>query len=164
MLPLQPLLHIISDKEIIFGHLAAYDVEPFVVGAADDAALQDIMLGQVEVVDFHGDNGTLVGGEIIVVGQESKAVGAYVVQFALDNGSTVRKRNGAGIGNIQTRVLAAIVNLGTGLNVNGKVVGKLLYRMYDFCSIPAVQHIAYGYLQFTFGNIGDVGSFGEGNR
>ena len=77
------------------------------------------MLGQVEVVDFHGDNGTLVGGKIIVVGQESKAVGAYVVQFALDNGSTVRKRNGAGIGNIQTRVLAAVVNFWAGISVNG---------------------------------------------
>ena len=99
------------------------------------------MLGQVEVVDFHGDNGTLVGGKIIVVGQESKAVGAYVVQLALDDGSAVCKRNGAGIGNIQTRVLAAVVNLGTGFNVNGKVVGKLLCRMYDFRGIPTVQHV-----------------------
>ena len=72
----QPFLHIIPDVEIIAGHLAAYDVESFVVGAADDAALDDVVLGQVEVVDFYGDNGTLVGGEIIVVGQESKAVGA----------------------------------------------------------------------------------------
>ncbi len=118
-------------REIILGHLAAYDVEPLVIGAADDTALEDIVLGQVEVVDFHGDNSTLVGSKIIVVSQESKAVGAYVVQLALNDGSTVRKRNGAGIGNIQTRVFA--------LGRDSMLIVKWLESSFAVCTIFAVS-------------------------
>ena len=71
---LQPTLHIIPDKEIISRHLAADDVKPLIIRAADNTSFQYVVLWQIEVMNLHADIYVFVCCEISVMCQECKAV------------------------------------------------------------------------------------------
>lgn len=147
---LQPTLHIIPDKEIISRHLAADDVKPLIIRAADNTSFQYVMLRQIKVVNFHTDVDAFMGSKEVVMCQERKAVCTQVIQFNFDGCRSIGKCDRAGIGDVQTRVFPAAVNLRTGFNLNREVGSRFLRGMDNLSRIPAVKHVADSYLQLTF--------------
>ena len=71
---LQPTLHIIPNKEIISRHLAADDVKPLIIRAADNTSFQYVMLRQIKVVNFHTDVNAFMRCKIIIMRQECEAI------------------------------------------------------------------------------------------
>lgn len=147
---LQPTLHIIPDKEIISRHLAADDVKPLIIRAADNTSFQYVMLRQVKVVNFHTDVDALMGSKVVVMCQECKAVCTQVIQLAFHGCRSIGKCDRAGIGDVQTRVFSPVVDLWTRLNLDCKVGILFLLGMHNLSRIPTVKHVADGYLQLTF--------------
>ena len=61
------LFHVISQEEIILGHLAAHDIQTVIVGAADHIAVKLIMFGQVKILDFDRDGGSFMFEEKVIL-------------------------------------------------------------------------------------------------
>ena len=57
------------------------------------------------------------------------------------------------------RVLAAVVNLRTGFNLNREVGSRFLHGMDNLSRIPAVKHVADSYLQLTFCHLRKLRAF-----
>lgn len=147
---LQPTLHIIPNKEIISRHLAADDVKPLIIRAADNTSFQYVVLWQIEVMNLHADIYVFVCCEIPVMCQERKAVCTQVIQLAFHGCRSIGKCDRAGIGDVQTRVFSPVVDLWTRLNLDCKVGILFLLGMHNLSRIPTVKHVADGYLQLTF--------------
>lgn len=72
-------LYIFQNIEIILRHLAAYDEQTVIIGAADDTSFQHIVIREGEIMNSDSDRGILALGENIVCRQESKAVGTDII-------------------------------------------------------------------------------------
>lgn len=109
-------LYIFQNIEIILRHLAAYDEQTVIIGAADDTSFQHIVIRESEIMDSDSDRGILALGEDIVCRKESKAVGTDIIHGGRIFRIRIFELDGAGIVQIHTGVFMAVIDPGSGIN------------------------------------------------
>ena len=147
----QTTFDIFHDINIVVRHLAANDVGAIVIGTANDPSIQHVVRCQCKVIDRDGKGLSLGIGKDRIAGQESKAIGTDVVQFAGIGLSAVSHGDRTGVAGINTRIFTAIVDAWATGNADA-VIAVVVGIWIQTCLVPAIEDIADNDLNLATGN------------
>lgn len=122
------------------------------IGTADDASIQYVVGCQCKIIDRNGKGLSLGIRKYRIAGQESKAVGADVVQSAGIGLSAIRHGDGTGVAGINTWIFTAVIDAWTTGNADA-VIAIAVGIWCQTCLAPTIEDIADNDLNLAVGNL-----------